>query len=131
MNFNPEFTEPSLLFPKLMNVRSISRVMIGVCLALASSGAIHSQDPPATVSPPNQFFAGTITALSETSVTVTRTVLGKDATVRTFAITHETVIEGGKLKLKSRVTVKWLASEGGDRAVKIILRGSVPPPKKP
>jgi hypothetical protein len=28
------------------------------------------------------------------------------------------------------VTVKWVSGEDGDRAVKIILRGSVPPPKK-
>jgi hypothetical protein len=26
--------------------------------------------------------------------------------------------------------VKWVSGENGDRAVKIILRGSVPPPKK-
>jgi hypothetical protein len=38
--------------------------------------------------------------------------------------------QGGKPKLKQKVTVKWVSEENGDRAVKIILRGSVPPPKK-
>ena len=113
-----------------MDVRFISRVVIGVCLALASSNAMRSQDPPGAVPPPDQFFAGTITALTDTSITVTRTVLGKESTVRTFDITQQTVIQGGKPKLKSRVTVKWVSGDDGDRAVKIILRGSVPPPKK-
>jgi hypothetical protein len=70
-----------------------------------------------------------VTALADDSITLTRTVLGK-STVRTFAITTETVVQGGKPKLKSKVTVKWVSGENGDRAVKIILRGSVPPPKK-
>ena len=113
-----------------MNVRMISCIAISVWLVLASSRAIRSQDPPAAVQSQDQFFAGVITDLSETSLTVTRTVLGKDATIRTFAITHETVIQGGKPKLKSRVTVKWASGDDGDRALKIILRGPVPPPKK-
>jgi hypothetical protein len=113
-----------------MDVRSISCGVIGVCLALASSNAVRSQDPPVAIQPQDQFFAGTITALSDTRITVTRTVLGKESTVRTFAVTPETVVEGGKLKLKARVTVKWVHGEDGDRAVKIILRGPVPPPKK-
>lgn len=113
-----------------MNVRFICCGALGVCLVLSSSSGARSQDSPAAVQPQDQFFAGTITALSETSVTVTRTVLGKESTVRTFAITAETAIQGGKPKLKSRVTVKWVSGDDGDRAVKIILRGAVPPPKK-
>ena len=114
-----------------MRVRSIWRVMLGVCLALAVSGAVRSQDPPAAAgAPPDQFFAGNITALTESSITVSRTVLGKDSTVRTFAITPETVVQGGKPKLKAKVTIKWVSGDDGDRAVKIILRGSAPPPPK-
>ena len=104
--------------------------VIGVCLAWASSSALRSQDPPSAAPPQDQYFAGTITALSETSLTVTRTVLGKDSTIRTFAITTDTVIQGGKPKLKSKVTVKWVSGDDGDRAIKIILRATVPPPKK-
>jgi len=97
---------------------------------MASLGAVRSQDPKSAAPPQDQFFAGTITELTDTSITVTRTVLGKESTVRAFAITPETVIQGGKPKLKSRVTIKWAAGNDGDRALKIILRGSVPPPKK-
>ena len=73
-----------------------------------------------------------MTALTEGSITLTRTVLGK-ATVRSFTITAETVVQplGGKPKLKQKVTVKWVSGDNGDQAVKIILRGAPPPPKKP
>jgi hypothetical protein len=132
MNFNPKFTQPSFLFLTLRNVRLLSCGVIGVLMALAGSNPVRSQDPPPSVQQPaDPFFAGVVTALTDTSITLTRTVLGK-ATVRKFAITAETVVEpaSGKPKLKQKVTVKWVAGENGDRAEKIILRGSAPAPKK-
>jgi len=132
MNFNPKFTQPSFLFLNLRNVRLLSCVAIGVLLALAGSDPVRSQDPPPSAQQPaDPFFAGVVTALTADSITLTRTVLGK-ATVRTFAITAETVVQpqGGKPKMKQKVTVKWVSGENGDRAEKIILRGSAPAPKK-
>ena len=110
-------------------MRLLSCLVIGVFLALAGSNPVHSQDPQAAQPTQDQYFAGIVTALTDTSVTITRTVLGK-STVRTFAITSETVTQGGTPKLKSKVTVKWVSGDDGDRAVKIILRGAAPPPKK-
>ena len=111
-------------------MRFLSCVGISVFLAAASSNPVQSQDhPAATVQTQDQFFAGIVTALSETSVTVTRTVLGKESTARTFTITPETHIEG-KPKVKSRVTVRYVSDENGNRAVRIIVRGA-PQPKKP
>ena len=131
MNFNPKFTQASFLFLNLRNVRLLSCGVIGVLLALAGSNPVRSQDPaPSAPQPVDQYFAGVVTALADDSITLTRTVLGK-STVRSFAITAETVVQGGKPKLKSKVTVKWVSGDDGDRAVKIILRGSAPPPKKP
>ena len=110
-------------------MRLLSCGALSVFLAFAGSNPLRSQDPAPAVQPQDQFFAGIITALSDTSVTVTRTVLGKESTVRSFAITPETHIEG-KPKVKSRVTVRFLSGESGDRAVRIIVRGA-PQPKKP
>jgi hypothetical protein len=133
MNFNPKFTQPSFLFFNLRNVRFLSWCAIGVFLVFGGVHSARSQDPPPNVQPPaDQYFAGVVTGLADDSITLTRTVLGK-ATVRSFAITAETIYQpaGGKPKLKQKVTVKWVTGDNGDRAVKIILRGSVPPPKKP
>jgi len=130
MNFNPEFTQPSFLFFNLRNVRTLSCGVIGVLLALAGSSPVRSQDPSANAQQPDQYFAGLVTALTAESITLTRTVLGK-STVRTFVITADTVVQGGKPRLKGKVTVKWVSGDNGDRAIKIIVRGPAPPPKKP
>ena len=133
MNFNPKFTQPSFPFLNLRNVRILCCGAISVLLALAGSNPLRSQDPPPTAQQPvDQYFAGVVTALTDASITLTRTVLGK-ATVRSFEITAETVVQpqGGKPKLKQKVTVKWVTGDNGDRALKILLRGSPPPPKKP
>lgn len=133
MNFNPKFTQPSFLFLNLRNVRFLSCGVIGVLLALTGSNTVRGQDPPPSAQQPvDQFFAGVVTALADDSITLTRTVLGK-STVRSFAISAETAVQpqGGKPKLKQKVTVKWVSGENGDRAVKIILRGSAPALKKP
>ena len=132
MNFNPKFTQLSFRFLNLRYVRLLLCGVIGVLLALAGSHPARAQDPPPGVQQVvDQYFAGVVTALTEDSITLTRTVLGKP-TVRSFAINAETVIEpqGGKPKLKQKVTVKWATGENGDRALKILLRGSPPPQKK-
>ena len=132
MNFNPKFTQPSFVFLNLRNVQSLCCGVIGVLLALGGSHPVRSQDPaPSTQQAADQFFAGVVTALTDGSITLTRTVLGK-STVRSFAISADTVVEpqGGKPKLKQKVTVKWVSGDNGDRALKIILRGSSPAPKK-
>lgn len=131
MNFNPKFTQSSFRFLNLRNVRLLLSSAIGVLLILAGSDPARGQSPaPASAQQADQFFAGIVTALADDSITITRTALGK-STVRVFAITPETVVQGGKPKLKSKVTVKWMAGENGDCALKIIMRGSVPAPKKP
>lgn len=71
----------------------------------------------------DQFFSGTITSLSTDKITVSRTVLGKNSSIRTFLVTPETRVEG-KPKVKARVTVRFVSSEGGDLAVHIIVRSS-------
>jgi hypothetical protein len=42
----------------------------------------------------------------------------------TFAITPETTFEGGKPQVNSRVTVRYVAGDEGDRAVHVIVRPS-------
>ena len=40
-----------------------------------------------------------------------------------LTLTADTSFEGGKPKLNSRVTVRFVATEDGDRAIHVIVRG--------
>jgi len=111
-------------------VRLLTCGTISVWLVLAGVSGLRSQDKAPAPPPQDQFFTGTVTALSDTSVTVTRTTLGSDSTVRTFAITADTHVEG-KLKMKARVTVRFVSLPEGDRVVRIIVRGAAPAPPPP
>lgn len=78
---------------------------------------------PAAQEYEQNFFAGIVTAIANSKVTVNRTVLGKDSETRTFTITPETRMEG-KLRVNARVTVRFVPSEEGDRAIHIIVRSA-------
>jgi hypothetical protein len=103
-----------------------------VVLLLVASVATYAKAQDTRLAPvaptTDQFFSGSITDLNDKSVTVNRTVLGKQNSTRSFLITPETRVEG-KLRVHARVTVRYVASEDGDRAVHIVVR-SAPPPKK-
>jgi len=76
--------------------------------------------------PHSEFFSGVVTEFSSDKITVFKTVLGKSSETRAFSITPDTRVEG-KLRLKVRVTVRYVRQENGDRALHIIVRTS---PKK-
>lgn len=106
-------------------------ILPGVLWSLLACGAslpAQTQEQPETTQSKDQFFAGTVTAISDTQITVSRTILGKQSSLRTFQITAETRIEG-KPKLHAKVTVEFVGSDDGDRAVHIIVRGATPPKK--
>ena len=64
-------------------------------------------------------FSGTVTAVTDASLTVART--GSPAT-KSFAITPQTLFEGPKPQVNSRVTVRYVSGDEGDRAVRVIVR---------
>ncbi len=94
-----------------------SILVFGLLLTLPAFG----QESPTNAQPEDQFFSGTVTELSAEKVTVGRTVLGKASATRAFLITPETRVEG-KLRVKARVTVRFLTKDEGDQAVHIIVR---------
>ena len=101
------------------------RVLAGslvLMLLLAVLLPAFAQDAPSSEpKPKDEFFSGAITAFDDTSVTVLRTVLGKNSETRTFLIAKETRIEG-KLKLKAHVTVRYTRGDDGNHALRIIVR---------
>ncbi len=67
------------------------------------------------------FYSGNVVELAPDRVTVSRTILGKPPEKRVFQITAATKVEG-KLKTKSRVTVRYSPGDDGDVAVSILVR---------
>ncbi|MBZ5577668.1 MAG: hypothetical protein LAP40_13990 [Acidobacteriia bacterium] len=81
-----------------------------------------AQAAPAKVK--DQYFTGLVMSIDEASLTVNRTVLGKNSSTKTFAITAETRFEGARPIVRSQVTVRYVTGDEGDRALRVILRRS-------
>ncbi len=106
-------------------VRLIRSGMLIAALAFGSVLPCAAQEKGSQSAPKDQMFSGIVTAISESSLTASRTG-PKDS--KTFAITSATRFEEGKKpKVNSRVTVRYVATEDGDRAIYVIVR---PPAKK-
>jgi hypothetical protein len=103
-------------------------VLLGVGWA---SAPLRAQDgAPAKTEPKyDGTFSGAIVELSAEKITVSRSILGKPPEKRTFLIQSDTRVEG-KLRLKLRVTVGFVASSDGDVARLIVARPQKPPAKK-
>lgn len=76
---------------------------------------VPPQPPPVK----DQMFSGSVTAVAESSLTVARQGSGE---VKVFVITPDTRFEGPRPQLNSRVTIRYIAAEDGDRAVRVIVR---------
>jgi hypothetical protein len=87
----------------------------------------QTQEPPAAEQPAEEYFSGIVVSCTNEAVTVARTILGNSYSSRRFAISSETQVEG-KLKVKVRVTVKYVTRDEVDHALHIIVR--YPAPKK-
>jgi hypothetical protein len=77
----------------------------------------------------DQTFSGSVVELTATKITVSRSILGKPAEKRTFWIKSDTRVEG-KLRVRVRVTVGYVASDNGDVARLVVVRTSQKAPDK-
>jgi len=90
--------------------------------AAGQGGSAWEKTQNATYEPEyDDTFSGSIVQLSATSVTVSRSILGKPAEKRTFAIKTDTRIEG-KLRVNAKVTVGFASTDDGDVARLIVVR---------
>jgi len=104
-------------------LKSVGSVRIGIlvaalCLAALPLSLAAQQNSPQSA-PKEQLFSGEVTAVDSASLTAARTTGSKDS--KTFLITPETKIEGTP-KLKSRVTIRYVVTDSGPRALRIIVR---------
>ena len=97
-----------------------------VCLGLSlTTPPLLPQTSNATNEAPaahDQFFTGLVVAISDESLTVDRKASGKNSATKTFIVTPETQFEGGKPRVRAQVTVRYITTDDGDRAVHVILR---------
>ncbi len=107
-------------------VRFLLSGVLGAFLASSATGPLfpRPQVQAGESQSKDQFFTGVVTSISDESLTVNRTVLGKNSSTKTFLVTPQTQFEGGKPRVNSQVTVRYVTSDDGDRAVRVILRRS-------
>jgi len=98
-------------------IRNSCAALLLVC-SLAIPGVLRSQEPE----PAAPIFSGTVTQLTDRSLTVVRKAPGQKPVTREFTRDGSTTVEG-KLRNRARVTVRYKAlDDGGFVAVHIIVR---------
>jgi|GEM_PF-2345412 len=98
-----------------------ARWFIALLLWSVVPGLAQDQEstPPPQPPPRPQFFAGTVTQLDVQHITISRTLVGKAPEHRTFVINAKTKCNKSALKVKARVTVRYLHLPEGDVALEI------------
>jgi len=66
-------------------------------------------------------FSGSVVQMAAATVTVSRSILGKPAEKRSFALKPDTRIEG-KLRVSAKVTIGFVMSDDGAVARLIVVR---------
>ena len=92
-------------------------------LILVIAAGLGAADRPETNTKPLPiFFSGLVDSFEASRITVRRSNLGSRLDLRSFVVTPETRVEG-RIKPKSRVTVRFVESEENeDLALSIVVR---------
>ena len=101
-------------------VRPVSIVL--VCSVFVLAAAAWSASPAQPAAPKDQFFSGVVTSVGENSLTAIRSG-SKES--KTFLVNAQTRFEGPKPQKDSRVTIRYVSGDDGDRAVNVIVRAPV------
>jgi hypothetical protein len=102
--------------------RVLGFVVLPLWLATAPLSLIArpQEEKKAEEPKPDTFFAGTVIEFTPERITVLKDALGQKEK-RVFRVTPDTKCEG-KLKAKVRVTVRYVATDDGEKAELIIVR---------
>jgi len=93
-------------------VTIILSVVLSVMLVATALAAQEDQD---------NYFTGTLVENASDHLKVSRVLQGK-AEDRVFKVNAQTKIEGGRLRLRERITVRFVAGDEGDTAILVIVR---------
>jgi hypothetical protein len=103
--------------------------LLGSLLLTVLSFALIAKCVAAQDDQDNNSFTGTLVESTPDHLKVTRPSAVKGTTeARVFKVTAQTKIEGGRLRLKQRIYVRYVSSDESDTAILVIIR---PASKKP
>lgn len=77
----------------------------------------------------DNYFTGTLVENASDHLKVSRVLQGK-AEERVFKVNPQTKVEGGRLRARQRVTVRYVTGDEGDTAILIIVRPATAQPRK-
>src|SRR5215467_780822 len=69
----------------------------------------------------DNYFTGTLVENASDHLKVSRVLQGKSED-RVFKVNAQTKVEGGRLRVKTRITVRYIPSDDGDTAILVIIR---------
>lgn len=101
--------------------------LFGSLLLMVLSFAVIAQCVAAQDDQDNNSFTGTLIENTPDHLKVSRQKGKTDG--RIFKMTPQTKVEGGRLKLKQRIYVRYTSSDDGDTAVLVIIRPAAKKPK--
>jgi len=104
-------------------------LVLAACPTFLPAQDSEPADNPKVEPSYTETFSGIIVELSDSGLTVSRSILGRAPEKRTFTIRPETRIEG-KLRLKLKVTVGFVTTTDGDWARLIVARPEKPGQKR-
>jgi hypothetical protein len=76
----------------------------------------------------DNYFTGTLVENTPDHLKVSRVLQGK-AEERVFKVNAKTKIEGGRLRLRQRITVRYISGDDSDTAILVIVRPATTTPK--
>ena len=94
--------------------------LLFIALSFSWSGAAQEDQ--------DNYFTGTLVDTAADHLTVSRVLQGK-AEERVFQVNAQTKIEGGRLRPRGRVTVRYISGDDSDTAILVIVRRGPRPPK--
>jgi len=104
-------------------VRTLARILASaIVITLVPRTFPQDSEAPTPKSQPQEaFFSGSVVSVTADKLTVARRTLTLSAVTKVFLMDSGTRVDG-KLQPKARVTVKFEKTDGGERAVRVIVR---------
>lgn len=96
-------------------------ILLGAGICCAQNTDSTPTAPPPAAPPRPQFFAGTVTAITDKQITVSRTLVGHPPDTRIFQLTPKTKLNRNSCKVNTKVTVRYQHLPEGDVALQVLV----------